>query len=61
MPARFPMSVMQLVSAMAKPEIRGVGVVRDAQGRIKVDPDFDVSKLPDDARCEAEAITQESR
>lgn len=28
-----------------EPEVRGVFVVRDAQGRIKLDPQFDVTRL----------------
>jgi hypothetical protein len=40
--------------------VRGVGVVRGPDGRPKVDPGFDLSMLPDDARREvAASLNQE--
>lgn len=34
-----------LQAGLPEPEVRGVFAVRDAQGRIKLDPDFDITRL----------------
>lgn len=34
-----------IMAGLPEPEVRGVFAVRDAQGRIKLDPDFDVTRL----------------
>lgn len=42
-------------SVMPDVEVRGVAVVRDRFGRIKVDPGFDLSTLPEHIRQEIAA------